>query len=461
MDEEGPAICWVCRDPDRPEPLVAPCRCRGSMRGVHASCIESWVAARSQQRLRPDLQGGDHTQPRICCDLCGEPYQAEHHPAHLCDCLKAHLQSCWAELREEIRSIGLRWVCGMLLANCWLTCVMMGMAILVSGLINKACHANEKWQCGLAVFFYVAFLLTLICESLVILVSFPWTATPPGRCFVLRPFFLNTLHNQTMKAMVVLFWAHLWMVPFMSVVTCAGVEYTSSHLEKKEDVEVRCSWDLFALLCVPALLPHLKHGFVTLWGCSWQRCRAAWHRLCEELRRCGQGCTWENGEVLLSVISLILNPSFCWLQTVLAFPFGVAWFSPGNPTARYAVVITSVSIGLPAALYAWLRLLCKGPMHRDYLCPFEDAFRMHAGWFGALAFLLYSAFSVYAQQTWLSHKKRDPVAANVVVWVVWSIWSFLVASYALYANGITLWVYSHTWRNRHGRLHIGGEAVNT
>eukprot|EP00913_Durusdinium_trenchii_P014836 g13913.t1 len=287
MDEEGPAICWVCRDPDRPEPLVAPCRCRGSMRGVHASCIESWVAARSQQRLRPDLQerpatvetgvcrgaergrvcvGGDHTQPRICCDLCGEPYQAEHHPAHLCDCLKAHLQSCWAELREEIRSIGLRWVCGMLLANCWLTCVMMGMAILVSGLINKACHANEKWQCGLAVFFYVAFLLTLICESLVILVSFPWTATPPGRCFVLRPFFLNTLHNQTMKAMVVLFWAHLWMVPFMSVVTCAGVEYTSSHLEKKEDVEVRCSWDLFALLCVPALLPHLKHGFVTLWG---------------------------------------------------------------------------------------------------------------------------------------------------------------------------------------------------
>eukprot|EP00435_Cladocopium_sp_Y103_P002623 s2496_g1.t1 len=34
--DEGQAICWICRDPDRQEPLVAPCRCRGSMRGVHA-----------------------------------------------------------------------------------------------------------------------------------------------------------------------------------------------------------------------------------------------------------------------------------------------------------------------------------------------------------------------------------------------------------------------------------------
>lgn len=43
----------------------------------------------------------------------------------------------------------------------------------------------------------------------------------------------------------------------------------------------------------------------------------------------------------------------------------------GRDPSPPEVVITSVSIGLPAALYAWLRLLCKGPMHRDYLCPFE------------------------------------------------------------------------------------------
>ena len=27
----------------RQEPLVQPCQCRGSMGGVHASCVEAWV----------------------------------------------------------------------------------------------------------------------------------------------------------------------------------------------------------------------------------------------------------------------------------------------------------------------------------------------------------------------------------------------------------------------------------
>ena len=60
--------------------------------------------------LLDSWQGGNHAQPQICCDLpetqhwraddlshdrhlctarCGAPYQAEHQPAHFCDCLKA------------------------------------------------------------------------------------------------------------------------------------------------------------------------------------------------------------------------------------------------------------------------------------------------------------------------------------------------------------------------------------
>jgi len=35
--------CWICRDTSSSEPLVQPCRCRGSMTGVHASCVEQWV----------------------------------------------------------------------------------------------------------------------------------------------------------------------------------------------------------------------------------------------------------------------------------------------------------------------------------------------------------------------------------------------------------------------------------
>lgn len=167
---------------------MAPCRCRGSMRGVHASCIESWIAARTRQRLRPELQGGDHVQPQICCDLCGEPYQAEHHPAHLCDCLKAHMRECLEQLQDELGTLGLRRVCGIVLGNCWLTCVMMGSAILVSDILKEACLGTRPWQCWLAAVLYAAFLATLMYESTVILVSFPWTDTPPTSC--LRYFFL-------------------------------------------------------------------------------------------------------------------------------------------------------------------------------------------------------------------------------------------------------------------------------
>mmetsp|Transcript_41249 Transcript_41249/g.94909 ORF Transcript_41249/g.94909 Transcript_41249/m.94909 type:complete len:478 (-) Transcript_41249:24-1457(-) len=55
--------CWICRDVSRPEPLVRPCRCRGSMDGVHASCVEAW--AKHQRQLLG-------AEPR--CSVCCTPY---------------------------------------------------------------------------------------------------------------------------------------------------------------------------------------------------------------------------------------------------------------------------------------------------------------------------------------------------------------------------------------------------
>jgi len=43
-----PPECWICRDALSDEPLVRPCRCRGSMAGVHASCVEAWVHCHRQ-----------------------------------------------------------------------------------------------------------------------------------------------------------------------------------------------------------------------------------------------------------------------------------------------------------------------------------------------------------------------------------------------------------------------------
>ena len=56
--------CWICRDVGS-EPLIHPCACRGSMSGVHASCVEQWM-----RHLRQ--AGGGGGRPR--CSICREPY---------------------------------------------------------------------------------------------------------------------------------------------------------------------------------------------------------------------------------------------------------------------------------------------------------------------------------------------------------------------------------------------------
>lgn len=122
----------------------------------------AWHGNSMNQRSLPSLrwQGGDHVQPQICCDLfetqrcetwwflfnglsdeflglgwwmvcewlvnyfsicscaswrvllqwvrswccrCGEPYQAEHHPANLCDCLKVAKSAACSFGNENIR----------------------------------------------------------------------------------------------------------------------------------------------------------------------------------------------------------------------------------------------------------------------------------------------------------------------------------------------------------------------
>lgn len=57
--------CWICRDRS-PEALVQPCRCRGSMGGVHASCVEAWV----EYHRRSTFQGAEAP----CCPVCRYPY---------------------------------------------------------------------------------------------------------------------------------------------------------------------------------------------------------------------------------------------------------------------------------------------------------------------------------------------------------------------------------------------------
>lgn len=71
--EQEPAECWICRDVSH-EPLLQPCACRGSMSGVHASCVERWVAHHRAVSSRRDSEAPE-------CPVCRQPYRgAVRHP---------------------------------------------------------------------------------------------------------------------------------------------------------------------------------------------------------------------------------------------------------------------------------------------------------------------------------------------------------------------------------------------
>jgi hypothetical protein len=64
-DSEEVAECWICRD-DTGEPLVHPCACTGTMSGVHASCVESWIRHHRQNAV-------NNEPPR--CSVCHQVYR--------------------------------------------------------------------------------------------------------------------------------------------------------------------------------------------------------------------------------------------------------------------------------------------------------------------------------------------------------------------------------------------------
>ncbi|CAK0841993.1 unnamed protein product, partial [Prorocentrum cordatum] len=104
------------------EPLVAPCRCRGTLRGVHASCIEAWLAARIASSASAAGRWGHRGE---LCDLCGAPYTCEHRPADNWQFLWAHAVRCGRWLRGACLS---RRAAAFLLAALWLVGSAVGFA---------------------------------------------------------------------------------------------------------------------------------------------------------------------------------------------------------------------------------------------------------------------------------------------------------------------------------------------
>eukprot|EP00697_Spironema_sp_BW2_P013857 gnl/Spiro4/4151_TR2074_c0_g1_i1.p2 gnl/Spiro4/4151_TR2074_c0_g1~~gnl/Spiro4/4151_TR2074_c0_g1_i1.p2 ORF type:complete len:222 (+),score=32.77 gnl/Spiro4/4151_TR2074_c0_g1_i1:84-749(+) len=65
LDLSKDETCRICHEDGSSEPLFAPCRCRGTMRVVHRSCLQRWRSA------APTPAGS------YCCGTCGYVYRIE------------------------------------------------------------------------------------------------------------------------------------------------------------------------------------------------------------------------------------------------------------------------------------------------------------------------------------------------------------------------------------------------
>ena len=51
------------------DPLIAPCKCTGSMKHVHLDCLRTWLT-RAENVLRNGTQVTSYTWKAFHCDLC-------------------------------------------------------------------------------------------------------------------------------------------------------------------------------------------------------------------------------------------------------------------------------------------------------------------------------------------------------------------------------------------------------
>ncbi len=70
-DQSNQAICRICLDSSSSDAsggeslgrLLSPCRCKGTMKYVHATCLDQWRAASAR------------SSSAVACDQCGAPYR--------------------------------------------------------------------------------------------------------------------------------------------------------------------------------------------------------------------------------------------------------------------------------------------------------------------------------------------------------------------------------------------------
>lgn len=435
----GPPLCWICRDPDSPEPLIAPCQCRGTLRGVHASCMEAWLQERHRRRL--NAVDANPLLADTRCDICRAPMQVVHQPAGRRAFLRAHLVTCWDScLREAMPTVLLT-----IGAYVWLVGTMLLYAVPMS-IFTEAAWVGDSQALVLLTSCLTVAWICLLFELLIVVISYPWSSRRPRNRCLGRCYFADI----PWRPIVILLWAHLYAVAVVGLVLCIGLD---------QDGGSALRWALLAPVFVPPICPHAKAVAFACHACRTghvgQAC-AAWWRSTRR-RFCGPRCRY--GCRLLG--RMFFNPTYPWFHLLLAIVVGSCTaVVVGSTPPRWGLwSCTALCIlAALAAVAAGAVVAYRGPLHPSFRF---GAGHVHFAWWMTFAAQCY--FAVLVPAVFGSLDRQALQAAAAVDWEALcgaaSSWMAVIVVLALYTSIATCRAYCVRWQAAHGEARISGDVV--
>lgn len=230
----APQECWICRDPDISEQLIQPCACRGSMSGVHASCVEQWIRHHRQNAVSDVV-------PR--CSVCHQPY-------------------CGSEVRPG----AMRYV-GHLCADGWKVVIRATLFVLVIvGFFFGAASPDEASTLAIPVWVRVVlvtvFAVWFLRKLCVLSVSLPLAQQAPANQYLRRFFTADikqiALHSYevTFSVTMVCVWWFTGQISlaFALPVACAALIPVLKVLSARHP-SLACLWNVGKCLLITLLTP--------------------------------------------------------------------------------------------------------------------------------------------------------------------------------------------------------------
>jgi hypothetical protein len=76
LNQDGETVCRICygrEDEPIDDPLIAPCKCSGSVKHVHLSCAKAWINEELTQDVNEHVKS--YCWERISCEMCNDPFK--------------------------------------------------------------------------------------------------------------------------------------------------------------------------------------------------------------------------------------------------------------------------------------------------------------------------------------------------------------------------------------------------